>query len=118
MPKEKNKKVYRDVSKHAAVALPAKRLARGKADARDEIRKIQLTELRKKLQLNQTELKGLRQADVSKIENRPDMKLSTLVKYVVEGLGVELEIKVHIRGGGAAHEEITLFRELPSRRRV
>ena len=120
MGNEKGKKVYRDFSKHTEKALSPKRLARAKARAAEEVKRIQLTELREKLQLNQTDIKGFRQADVSKIENRSDMKLSTLIKYVTEGLGVEIEIKARLKGSESDEdsEEVTLFRELPGKRRA
>ncbi len=120
MPNEKSKKAYRDFSKHAEKALGLERYGRAKARATEEVKRILLTELREKLQLNQTDIKGFRQADVSKIENRSDMKLSTLIKYVTEGLGVEIEIKALLKGteSNEEPEEVTLFRELPGKRRA
>lgn len=118
MANEKSKKAYRDFSKHAEKALGPERFARARARAAEEVKRIQLTQLREKLQLNQTDIKGFRQADVSKIENRSDMKLSTLVKYVTEGLGAEIEIKARLRRGNEEAEEVTLFKELPTKRRA
>lgn len=41
--------------------------------------------------LNQAELEGLTQSEVSKIESRKDLKLSTLNKYA-EAIGMKLKI--------------------------
>ncbi|MFH0818349.1 MAG: XRE family transcriptional regulator [Candidatus Micrarchaeota archaeon] len=116
----KGKKVYKDFSKHAESSLGPERFARAKTRAAEEVKRILLTELREKLELNQTDVKGFRQADVSKIENRTDMKLSTLIKYVTEGLGAEIEIKARLKGSQSHKEpeEVTLFRELPGKRRA
>lgn len=114
MKNQKGKKVYRDFFEHAAEQLSSSRIARANAKAQEEIKRIRLAHLREKLKLKQTEIKGFDQTQISKIENRPDMKLSTLVRYVVEGLGAEIEIKARLKGEDG--EEITLFRELPGRR--
>lgn len=119
MASEKSKKVYRDFSKHAEKALGAERFTRAKSRAAEEVKRIRLAQLREKLQLNQTDIKGFRQADVSKIENRSDMKLSTLIKYVTEGLGAEIEIRARLKGDEPSDsEEVTLIRELPTKRRA
>lgn len=120
MANEKGKKTYRDFSKHAEASLGSERYARAKTRAAEEVKRLLLTELREKLELNQTDVKGFRQADVSKIENRTDMKLSTLIKYVTEGLGAEIEIKARLKGPNSEEEqeEVTLFRELPVKRRA
>lgn len=112
---KKNKRVYRDFSEHATAVLPADRVARAKARAQEEVKRIRLSDLREKLNLKQTEIKGFDQTQISKIENRADLKLSTLVRYVVEGLGAEIEIKARLKEGD--EEEITLFREVPERKR-
>jgi transcriptional regulator with XRE-family HTH domain len=59
-----------------------------------------LAELRKDLEQSQVELAekmGVRQADISKIERRGDMLISTLRRYV-EAVGGSLEIIVSIPG--------------------
>lgn len=61
---------------------------------------VSLAELRKDLERSQVELArkmGVRQADVSKIERRSDMHVSTLRRYV-EAAGGSLEIIVRVPG--------------------
>ncbi len=60
---------------------------------------IDLKRLRKSLGLKQTDLEGIEQPDVSKIENRLDVKLSTLKKYA-EACGLELDISFRLRTSG------------------
>lgn len=60
---------------------------------------IDLKSLRKSLGLKQTDLEGIDQPDVSKIENRLDLKLSTLNKYA-KACGLELEIVFKSKSGG------------------
>lgn len=58
---------------------------------------IELSELRKARRLTQEELAdrlGIRQANVSKMERRLDMRVSTL-REVVEAMGGELRITAH-----------------------
>ena len=118
MPSERSKTIYRDFSKHAERSLGTEKFSHAKARATKEVGRILLAELRKKLQLNQTDVRGFRQADVSKIENRSDLKVSTLTKYVTEGLGLEIEIKARLVDGKGKSEEVTLFREFPPKRRA
>lgn len=53
---------------------------------------MSLKELRKFVGLKQRHIKGFKQASVSKIESRRDIKISTLIEYVHE-LGMELEVR-------------------------
>ncbi len=53
---------------------------------------ISLSALRKELGLNQKDIKKFKQASVSKIESRKDLKLSTLVKYL-DALGLDVELR-------------------------
>lgn len=53
---------------------------------------MSLKELRKLVGLKQHHIKGFKQASVSKIESRRDIKISTLIDYVHE-LGLELEVR-------------------------
>ena len=119
MPNEKSKKTYRTFSEHARVTLGPERYAAAKSRADGEIKVLQLAQLREKLRLTQTDIKGFRQADVSKIENRSDMKLSTFLRYLLEGLEVEVEITARFKSSGASGklEEIVLLKETPAKRR-
>ncbi|MBF0205769.1 MAG: helix-turn-helix transcriptional regulator [Oligoflexia bacterium] len=52
---------------------------------------FQLKTVRTKLGLNQSDLKGLTQPEVSKIERRKDLKISTLSKYA-KAMGMSVKI--------------------------
>lgn len=56
---------------------------------------LRLKMARELIGLNQTELKGLTQPEVSKIESRKDMKISTLAKYA-KALGMRVKISLVI----------------------
>ncbi|MFG1500411.1 helix-turn-helix transcriptional regulator [Halobacteriovorax sp. XZX-3] len=60
---------------------------------------IDLKALRKSLGLKQTDLIGIDQPDVSKIESRLDLKLSTLNKYA-KACGLEMEIVFKAKNSG------------------
>jgi transcriptional regulator with XRE-family HTH domain len=65
--------------------------------ARAMIAAIELNELRKARRLTQKELAcrlGSRQSNVSKIERRPDLHVSTL-REVIEAMGGELRLTAH-----------------------
>jgi transcriptional regulator with XRE-family HTH domain len=89
--------------------------ARARAKARTEamIAEMALPELRKAFDVSQEDLAKLlkvSQASVSKVENREDPHLSTLIAYV-KALGGELEILAHFpkkKGGGEGEEIIRL----------
>jgi DNA-binding XRE family transcriptional regulator len=68
--------------------------ARSKAMAEQLMREMPLEELRAARELTQTSLAkilGVGQSEISKIENRADMYVSTLASYV-KAMGGELEI--------------------------
>ncbi len=75
--------------------LPKARQARIKEQANKELVAYEsLQELRKAIGMTQTdvaEAQGIKQVNISNLENRKDMHLSTLKKYI-EALGCELEI--------------------------
>jgi transcriptional regulator with XRE-family HTH domain len=81
--------------------LPEARREAIRARAKELIaEELSLAELRKDLEQSQVELAkkmGVRQADVSKIERRSDMHVSTLRRYV-EAAGGSLEIIVRVPG--------------------
>jgi transcriptional regulator with XRE-family HTH domain len=73
--------------------------ARARAQARADamLAEMALAELRKAFEVSQEDLAKLlkvTQASVSKMENREDLHLSTLVAYI-KALGGELEILAH-----------------------
>ena len=67
----------------------------------EKIKDLQLKIAREKMGLNQTDLKGLTQPEVSKIESRKDLKISTLRKYAKA-----LELRVKISFVSEDNEEI------------
>ena len=72
-------------------------IARARARTERSIAAIELGELRKARRLTQEELAeklATRQPNVSKLENRRDMRISTL-REVVEAMGGELRITAH-----------------------
>jgi hypothetical protein len=58
---------------------------------------LRLAEFRKRVGADQGKVKGFRQPEVSKIEGRRDIKLSTLVDYC-RGLGAEVKIVATRKG--------------------
>lgn len=76
-------------------ALPVKRRQKIAQRVRKTIAAMPLEELRKTRQMTQAKLAqslGVNQGEVSKIEHRTDLYLSTLSEYV-EALGGRLEIR-------------------------
>jgi transcriptional regulator with XRE-family HTH domain len=93
--------------------------ARARADAM--IAEMALPELRRALKVSQEDLAKLlevTQANVSKIEGRSDLHLSTLVAYI-EALGGEVEILARFpKKAGEAGEEIVRLKPLPEKEAV
>ena len=107
---KKTKKVYRDALKSMESVMSPKSIQRSKRKAQKEILQIRLAELRKLQKLTQSQVKGFTQVDVSRLENREDMKLSTLIKYV-RGLGADIKITASLKDGDEGEEEeITLVK--------
>ena len=76
-------------------ATPAERRQRVAPRVRETIAAMPLDELRRARQMTQAKLAeslGVNQGEVSKIEHRTDLYLSTLTEYV-EALGGTLEIR-------------------------
>ncbi len=76
-------------------AMPANRRQKIAQRVRETIAAMPLDELRKARQMTQAKLAqslGVNQGEVSKIEHRTDLYLSTLSEYV-EALGGRLEIR-------------------------
>lgn len=84
-------------------SLSPERRARVEARGRELIREeMTLQALRKQLELTQegmAERLEIRQANVSKVEKRSDMLISTLRSYV-EAMGGTLELVAHMPGRG------------------
>jgi DNA-binding XRE family transcriptional regulator len=88
--------------------LPAARRRKVEQRARQLIREhLTLQELRKELNLTQesmAELLDMKQANVSKVEKRTDMLISTLRSYI-EAMGGSLELVARLPGRGAVKLE-------------
>ena len=92
-------------------AIPAERRRRVDQRVRETIAAMPLDELRRARQMTQARLAeslGVNQGEVSKIEHRTDLYLSTLAEYV-EALGGTLEIRAVFRD---QEVRITQFEEL------
>lgn len=93
-------------------AMPAPRREKIERRVRETIAAMHLDELRKARQMTQTKLAetlGVNQGEVSKIEHRTDLYLSTLSEYV-EALGGTLEIRAVFPD---SEVRITQFEALP-----
>ena len=80
-------------------------LARAKKMAQKESLNIRLAMLREKYGVKQNEITNFTQTAVSKLENRKDIRISTLIDYL-DSLGMALEITACLRN--ASKKEILL----------
>ena len=91
--KTKNKKTkHTDFFVEAKKSLSPEMIKKAEDGARKTILQIKLSELRERQGFKQTDIQGFSQPSLSRVENRGDLKLSTLINYV-HALGMELEIK-------------------------
>ena len=86
----KNKK-YSDFFESSDKYMKPEVIEQADKKAKDIISFLRLAEARKAMGLRQIDVKGFSQADVSKIENRGDIKLSTLIEYM-QSIGMGLKI--------------------------
>jgi hypothetical protein len=77
-----------DAKMNPAVLEKARRMAR------EESLNIRLAILREKYGVKQNELSNFTQTAISKIENRKDIRISTLIEYL-DSLGMGLEITAY-----------------------
>jgi DNA-binding XRE family transcriptional regulator len=94
-------------------AMPAERQRRVEKRFQESLAAMPLDELRKARQMTQLQLAGIlgvNQGEVSKIEYRPDICISTLANYI-EAMGGRLEIRAVFED---RHVRITQFEELAS----
>lgn len=71
---------------------------------------ISLKELREKRGLTQEDIHAFKQASVSKIESRKDIKLSTLIDYL-HCLGMEIEIRARPKGEESKRKDVILLKQ-------
>jgi DNA-binding XRE family transcriptional regulator len=98
--------------------LPAKARGEVEAKVRESIRELTLAELRAAQEMTQEQLAKklhVKQAEISKIEHRTDMYLSTL-SDVIRGMGGELQLTAMFRSGDVHLVCLTPSR-LPTARR-
>jgi hypothetical protein len=80
-------------------------LAKAKKMAQKESLNIRLAMLREKYGVKQSEISNFTQTAVSKLENRKDIRISTLIDYL-DSLGMGLEITAHPKN--SAKKELLL----------
>jgi DNA-binding XRE family transcriptional regulator len=81
--------------------MPPESLTRAKNRAKEMMAEMLLAEIRKSVGLTQEQLAaslGIKQPTLSRLESQSDMQISTL-RHLVEALGGQLEIVVHLPGG-------------------
>ena len=91
--KKKSKKDESDFFSHAKKRLGKKAFGRAVKKGQEKVHELRLKMAREMIGLDQTDLKGLTQPEVSKIEKRKDMKISTLDKYA-KSMGMKVKISL------------------------
>jgi DNA-binding Xre family transcriptional regulator len=89
--------------------MSPERRARNAAAAREAMEELALSELRAMRRFTQKELAErleVDQAAISKLENRSDIRLSTLAK-VIRALGGKLELRAKFPGGDTHYISLT-----------
>lgn len=98
--------------------LPARTQARARKNAASIIEAVRLAEVRRALDVTQTDLadkSGLKQGEVSRIENDlPSIQLRTLERYM-RGLGGTLTIVADFPDGGRAEIPVKAGRPVKAR---
>ncbi len=100
------KKEKSDFISELESTLSPERVKKARERAEKAIFEIELKQLREKLGITQKSIKNLSQSNVSKIENKNDMKISALINYI-ESLGAGIEINVIPQG--KSKKSVTLF---------
>lgn len=90
------KSKFTNFFKEAEKKVSPKILARARDAAQREIFRIRLAELRGKYKIKQADFKKFKQASISRIENRADIRISTLVDYLHD-IDMELTISAKPR---------------------
>lgn len=91
--KKKLKNYESDFFTHAKNSLGEDIVERAVKKGQFKVRILRLKMAREMIGLNQTDLKGITQPEVSKIEKRKDMKISTLDKYA-KAMGMKVKISL------------------------
>lgn len=91
--KKKSKKHESDFFVHAKKSLEKKAFNRAVQKGQEKALELRLKMARELIGLNQSDLKGMGQPEVSKIEKRKDLKISTLTKYA-KAMGMKVKISL------------------------
>jgi hypothetical protein len=91
--KKKTKKHNSDFFAHAKKVMGEERFNKAIKKGQERVHELRLKMAREMIGLNQTDLKGLTQPEVSKIEKRKDLKISTLSKYA-KSMGMKVKISL------------------------
>jgi hypothetical protein len=89
--KKKTKKYNEDFFSHAKKVMGEERYTKAIKKGQNKAHELRLKMAREIIGLNQTDLEGMSQPEVSKIEKRKDLKISTLVKYA-KAMGMKVKI--------------------------
>ena len=89
--------------------LSPERVSRARNNAKKEIFKISLSELRKNSGIRQEDNEIFSQSSISKLESRKDIKISTLIDYL-DSIGMGIEIKVYPKKTKNRKKEVTLLK--------
>ena len=77
--------------------------------ANHDILQIHLAELRRRMNLEQSDMPAFSQSSISRLERRNDIKLSTLIEYL-QGIGMGMEIRVYPKNGKNQGQMETLLK--------
>ena len=91
--KKKTKKNESDFFAHAKKVMGEERFSKSLKKGQESAHAIRLKMAREMIGLNQTDLEGMTQPEVSKIEGRKDLKISTLDKYA-KAMGMKVKISL------------------------
>ena len=91
--KKKMTKKNQDFFSNAKIVVGEKRYNKAIKKGHDKANAIRLKMARELIGMNQADLKGMTQPEVSKIEARKDLKISTLQKYA-KALGMKVTINL------------------------
>lgn len=89
--KKKTKKHEQDFFSNAKKIVGNERYSKAIKKGQEKAQELRLKMAREQIGLNQADLKGMTQPEVSKIEKRKDLKISTLNKYA-KSMGMRVKI--------------------------
>ena len=93
---KKTKEDYPDFFEYAKELMGEERYNKAIKKGQKRANKLRLKMARELIGLNQTDLKGFTQPEVSKIEKRKDLKISTLEKYA-KAIGMKVKISLVLK---------------------